>query len=286
MPPAVTDRAGAAPAAYLRDRFPLPTQGTALLLMFGCLYLFYTRLGGRSTGWAVPIGMLTFVSLFLMLRLADDFDDARSDQRITAGYRRGLAKGFLCVLTTVTVLNVLWPSALLMVGLSTAAMVIAPVTARLGLWRIGLAVFYEICPALVLGYVYAFWAAASGGHVPTRRVALGIVLLWSLYEYWKFTRKIGVPAFQPYDLSWRVVWIVALLLLLLVAGLAGVAYVDSGLSSVGLIYELAVCTGFLIWMLSDRTRIEEGRQLGWRGVWLPIAVEAGLLVDLTVALTR
>lgn len=275
---------------YVLERFPPQSYGVALLTMFGCTYLLHARLGDAPR-WTAVTGAATFLILFLLLRLVDDFDDAAVDEQtpVVSARRRALGGGFVAALALAMLLNAGRPPALLLVGLVAVTAVAAPLAARSRFPRAVLALIYESCPALILVYVHVLWAASGGSPLPRSPVVAMSVLLWAVYEYWKFTRKIGTRAFQPYGLSWRTAWLTGFALILVMGGCMVVLYAGSGVSAAALAVELGVCAAFAAWMVREppAARVRDGHPLpGWRGLWLPLTVQAGLLLDAAVALGR
>ncbi|WP_218920376.1 PEP/pyruvate-binding domain-containing protein [Lentzea guizhouensis] len=173
---------------YVRTRFPPQTHGLAAVLTYGTVVVLCAA-GTRLAPVPVLLGGLTFVLLFFFLRLVDDVDD---------GDAPGLRGGLVVVACAVVLLNLHDLPALAVAGGACAAALIAPLLPRRGVTHpVVLFVVYEVAPLLVLGY-----GAVTTGASPT--VAVGAaVLLWSAYEYWKFTRKLDVADYRPFGLGPR-----------------------------------------------------------------------------------
>lgn len=192
---------------YLRVRFPPHTHGLAAVLTYGAVVVLCSVAAPGVRPGLVPVllGGLTFVLLFLFLRLVDDLDDG------TDGAPTGLRAGMVAVAGAVVLLNLRDLPALAVAGAVCGAAVAAPLLPRHGITHpVLLFVVYEVAPLLVLGY-----GAVVAGAPPS--VATGVALvLWSAYEYWKFTRKLDESGYRPFGLGLGARLVVA-------AGLSAVA---------------------------------------------------------------
>ncbi|MGI5500136.1 hypothetical protein [Lentzea sp. CA-135723] len=244
-----------AAARYVRLRFPPQTHGLAAVLT----YVTVVVLCG-----AVPAltGGATFVLLFLFLRLVDDHDDGEADLRA----------GLAVVACLVLLLNLHDLQALAVAGGACAAALAAPLLPRRGVTHpVVLFVAYEVAPLLVFGY-----GAVTAGAPPM--VAAGAaVLLWSAYEYWKFSRKLDEPGYVPFGLGLGGRLVAA-------AVLAGVAVLASvGLAVVGAVpWVLPVLVGAIAagWVGSVRSWWRSGRRGAewWSGLTFVLAVDLVVLL--------
>lgn len=177
---------------YVRSRFPPQTHGLAAVLTYSTVVVlcFAATPGTRPGLVPLLLGGLTFVLLFLFLRLVDDLDDG------TGGAATGLRAGMVAVAGAVVAFNLSDLLALTVACGACVAAGVAPLLPRHGVRQpVVLFVAYEVAPLLVLGY-----GAVVAGATP--RVAAGVaVVLWSAYEYWKFTRKLDEPGYRPFGLG-------------------------------------------------------------------------------------
>ncbi|SDG49564.1 hypothetical protein SAMN05216553_108341 [Lentzea fradiae] len=172
---------------YVRLRFPPRTHGLAAVLTYASV----VALSVRTWPGVVPLllGGITFVSLFLFLRLVDDLDDGEADAA-------GLRAGMVAVAAAVVLLNLQDHLALALAGGACAAALAAPFLPRHGIKQpVVLFVAYEVAPLLVLAY-----GGVTAGAPPTVAVGAAVVL-WSAYEHWKFTRKLDEPDYRPFGLG-------------------------------------------------------------------------------------
>ncbi|WP_242905072.1 hypothetical protein [Actinomadura terrae] len=189
-----------------RTGVPSPGQGLVAAAVFAVAHLYYGRGDVRPS---LVAGTLTFVLLMVQLRLVDDLDDLDRDLAAAgapaasvASKRRSLWCALAAVVVATAALNAVWPPALAACAAMTVLAVLTPKVKRFVLRsRLVLFVLYESAPALAVLYTYVSWRAAGDRGVPAARAAGVVALLWVGYEFWKFSRKHGMPVFQPYDLS-------------------------------------------------------------------------------------
>lgn len=216
---------------YLAERFPPQTQGVAILLTFTSIWFLSGRLVSAQieTGWWFGRGLLSFVLLFLEMRLVDDLDDLTEDiSPAQAGgscvMRRQVAlkTGITAVTAAVVLLNVTSAGTLLVAAVAAGLVIAAPfvIKRRITRNRLVLAFGYEAEPLMVMLYAYAAWHAETDRAVPAVRVTEATVLYWATYECWKFSRKAGDLAYRPYRLHWQNVRLVLCGLLVILAAAA------------------------------------------------------------------
>lgn len=193
---------------YVLGRFHLPSQGVALLLLFACAQVAYGAAGGtpRMPAAALAVGAVSFVVLFLQMRLADDIDDhdPRRPLRDPDGRAIGrtwLTGAFAVAVGATAALNATWPAPLGCVLLVPALLLATPLVKRYvtDAWPV-LAIGYETPPALILLYPELRRSAVAGRPPRVAAAVVIVVLLWGLYEFWKFARKWGEDTGQPYGL--------------------------------------------------------------------------------------
>ncbi|MFD4673352.1 hypothetical protein ACFWNN_26760 [Lentzea sp. NPDC058450] len=242
-------------ARYVRTRFPPQTHGLAAVLT----YVTVAVLCGSVPELA---GGVTFVLLFLFLRLVDDHDDGEVTGRA----------GLLVVACLVLLFNLNDLRALAFAGGACAAALAAPLLPRRGVTHpVALFLGYEVAPLLVFGH-----GAVTAGAPPM--VAAGAaVLLWSAYEYWKFSRKLDVPGYVPFGLGLGG-RLVAAVVLAGVAVLASAALAVVG--AVSWVLPVVVAVIAVAWALSMRSWWRAGRRGAewWSGLTFVLAVDLAVLV--------
>jgi hypothetical protein len=282
---------------YLTERFPLFTQGGAVLSAYVCAYLLYGRIaGGLQFGSAAVVGGATFVLLFLVRRIVDDVEDLRDDLAARGlsldgdGRRQlnGLLAGALTVAAAVAALNAWWTDLLLasvgvLAWFPVATVLKRTLTAN-RLVRFGI---NETCPLAILVYAYIAWSQV-GGRLSTAAVVSTVVLFWSSYCVWNFTRKLGTVGWTPWDMTLpRLRW--ALFgFVLLCAGASGAVQIHADLTAAYLAYTTLLVTGFVAWMSLDWPKIVSAAHAArdiappWRGLLFPAGVQLGVLFALLV----
>jgi hypothetical protein len=99
--------------------------------------------------------------------------------------------------------------------------------------------------------------------------------MWTGYEFWKFSRKVGTTALQPYHLSARGVRVALNALLILALGINVSLSRLAGMSQTYSIYAATLPLVWLVWLNASRP----GRPR-WAGTRFIVAVEFGLLAGL------
>ncbi|MEU9186126.1 hypothetical protein AB0D14_16565 [Streptomyces sp. NPDC048484] len=285
---------------YLAARFPPRTHGIAVLATFVCAYALYCRAGGGGGGWTAPVGAVSFVLLFLQMRLIDDLDDCASDAQggsvdEVRRRRRALLWALASVVAAVCALNAPWPAACALAVVAVALTALTPFVLRRFLIsrRYLLGIAYEIGPAIVLLYVYAFWTETSGRTLPLGAVVTATVLLWTGYEFWKFSRKIGLAEFQPYGLSWGGATVTLRVLLAAAAAAAVLLAVLTRVSPVLPLYTCVLCAAFALWIAREPAPADPGRYAPvnprvplprWRGLPFVALLQAGIVLTAVLPL--
>ncbi|MCX2952888.1 hypothetical protein [Lentzea sp. NEAU-D7] len=253
-----------AAARYVRLRFPPRTHGLAALLTYACVVALCS--GARLGVVALVAGGLTFVLLFLFLRLVDDLDDG------TGGAPAGLRAGMVAVAGAVVLFNFHDLLALALAGGACAAALVAPLLPRHGITHpVVLFVAYEVAPLLVLGY-----GGVTAGAPPMVVVGAAVVL-WSAYEYWKFTRKLDEPGYRPFGLGLGARLVAA-------TGLSAVAVVAAGVIAAAGAVPWAVPVGVALIAASCAVamrswwRAGRGGRAWWSGLTFVLAVDVTVLV--------
>jgi len=244
---------------YAHQRLPFASLILPLALSFPLSCVLYQKLSGQPVGLGiVPVAeWLSFILLFVQLRLIDDLDDVRDDHSNPA--QQHALKQRLTALLMVTAGTL---AALNMASLKTLSAVICstlisyagpflvkrflpphPASLLLG-WLV-----FEGAPASFFVYIYFAWLSHSAAEpLSIAQIAPSAGVFWLAYEIWKFSRKVHVNAMQPYFLPKKGVRIALNLLLLwamawslALTGMAG--FTSFGRYGAGLLPLV-----FLIWM--------------------------------------
>jgi hypothetical protein len=298
--------------SYVNQRFPLQSLGVAVGVTFLCAYLVYGHaFGHQSFGLRTVLGVLTFVVLFLQLRIVDDLDDvesARAPGDSDAQVRRRkleLIAGLAA--TTLLIVAMNWNSPALVVALAaTALMIVNPFVLKNGVkayitkpsdpgalttgsvaMDLVLAIFYEGVPVLMVVYIYYAWTAVAKSSVPASLVLVVTATFWALYEIWKYARYLTRPDWRPYGLGWtgaRVLLVglfaIAALFQVLTARLAGLSPVYS-------VYAVLLTGVFVAFVWRTQPSAEKDKRAKLRalaGLAYVGAVDLGIL--LAVAASR
>ncbi|OLF15947.1 hypothetical protein [Actinophytocola xanthii] len=274
---------------YLASRFPLPTQGTAIVLTFVSAQLLLDRaVGPVGLRWTGVLGVASFVLLFLQLRLVDDIDDLEQDGGAAGHTRSGLTYGWLTVVVGIVALNLLYPPALGGALAAVALTVLTPfwVKRRLTTRRVPLAVCYETIPLVVMAYPVLFWLSEGGVAPAAAPTAAVVVLFWAAYEFWKFSRKAPDLDYRPYRLGRDGVRAVLLALLCCAAACVATIVVTLPVTWFFIIYQ-SVLLGLLIawtageWaMAPPAARASRlARALGLAGLIYAVLLQFGVIVE-------
>jgi hypothetical protein len=294
-------------AEQLLRSIPLAGQLAPIVLAFFCSYLLYGRIAdNRETvelacqiGAWTP-GLASFVVLFLLLRLVDDWDDVDRDfagipdsEAQRSALRKRLRVAVIGCIAILAVLNHSHIDALVGVLSASALMLAAPFLFKRYLPRQRALAFpvFEGAPLLIFAYVYWYWRDVTGTALPWIAVASVITTFWVGYEFWKFSRKVHTDAMQPYLLSAHGIRI-ALNALLLAATVSNIALVwTAALLSVGYItYAVAVPVLLGAWLNASWSRASQSRPAQrrplWAGLMMIWALELGIASQLLSLLVR
>lgn len=270
--------------SYVNHRFRISFNGPVVALTFLCPYLIYSRLG-RDTAInpaRAALGVVTYLLLFLELRLTDDLDDYepghQGDER--AGASRSQLRILLAATATLTVvLNGGSLLAVITVLAAAAAITGPPVFKRTAAARTPVLVAcYEAGPLILAVYPYVAWRAthATAG---ARLIISASGLVWGLYEYWKFSRSHNRGAARPHGLSPGAARAVMLVLLSGIFGCWVSVFMITRDPLPSLIFALAVCSlpAWLLW------RGRGDRYLPWSGLIVAGALEAYAVITMLIA---
>jgi hypothetical protein len=280
---------------YLTERFPIASQGGTVLSGYVCAYLLYGQAHGHQAfAWATVVGGLSAVLLTLVRRLVDDIEDLRNDilrgrvPSAEAGrrYLRGLIVGAVSATALVATLN-----ASCSVGLLAASVVVAvwfplaTVMKHTPLAQSSRIVYYvvnETCPVAGLLYSYAVWHDVSGATLPTGAVVAVVGLFWTIWQFWIFTRKVGLEGWPPWWLTMDGTRNALMVFLGLAGAFSVLIYHYANLPLGYLVYGVGVCAVFAAMILRWWSRLparEPNRvRASWSGLPFAIAVEIGVLV--------
>jgi hypothetical protein len=266
---------------YVNRRFRILLNGPAITLTFMCPYVIYSR-AARDAVSLVPavLGVATYLLLFLELRLADDLDDYAADQPgdDQAGTSPARLRGLLTAAAALAVmLNLGSPLAAATVLAATAAAG-PPLLKRTIVTRTWvLALSYEAAPLLLAVYPYVAWRAAHASSPSARLVFSGSALVWTLYEYWKFSRSQHDGPAVPHGLPTTVARAIMLLLLGGIYASWASVFLTAPHPLTSLMFALAVCAGasWLIWRADQ--------WLGWSGLFVAGLLEAYAVITTLVA---
>lgn len=294
---------------YLARQLPLAQIGALCVIVVVSLAL-YGRMGGVTRwGLAVPATAATVVLLFVELRLTEDVEihysggerigqlgrrrlppsqgHATPAGRVISGdgrvlpAPRTLATAIAGLACTVTALNAPVGAAATLAALAAiAAMLLAVLLLRAALLPrlVGVLVFFELVPALILLYVYESWTDQAGAKLPAEAAIPVIGTFWLAWELWKFSRNVGTGDVERiYGLRDRGVRGMLAALMTLAALLAWRLYRTADLSPLYLAYALALAAVTAVAVVSPR----RGRaRPWWAGQAVPNAIAAGLVVQL------
>jgi hypothetical protein len=274
------------------SRMPLAAEAVPIAGAFVCSLLLYGRIAGVAAepGWRWLGGVASFFLLFVQLRLIDDLDDL--DRDYPAGHPLSTRRAVM----RTRIFATLAASAILLVALnagmwraSTAAAatialaVAAPfVFKRLFPTRPVLcSPAFEGAPFAIFAYGYFFWRDVGGNESSCFVMLCVAGSMWTGYEFWKFSRKAGTAALQPYHLSARGIRVALNALLILALALNVSLSMLARLSHLYSIYAVALPLAWLVWL--NATWPSPARKPGrprWAGTRFVVALELGLLAEL------
>ncbi|MEM5296107.1 hypothetical protein VSR82_17420 [Burkholderia sp. JPY481] len=273
-------------------RLPLAAEALPIAGAFVCSLLLYGRIAGVAVepGWRVLTGLASFFLLFVQLRFIDDLDDLERDYpagHVLLAGREARRTRLVASLAT---------SALLLVALNTGmAHARTAATAATALAFAAPFVFkrllpsrpllcfpaFEGAPFVIFMYGYFLWRDMAGRELSFYVVTCVTGLMWSGYEFWKFSRKVGTTALQPYHLSVHGIRVALNLLLILALGINVALSRLAGLSQTYSIYAATLPLAWLVWLNASwpgpASRPARPR---WAGTRFIVAVELGLLAEI------
>ncbi|WP_233859731.1 hypothetical protein [Paraburkholderia sp. HD33-4] len=273
-------------------RMPLAAEAVPIAGALACSLLLYGRIAGVAIepGWRVLAGLASFFLLFVQLRLIDDLDDLERDypagrallaRRETR--RTRLVAGLAATAILLVALNLGMGHARTAAGAATGLAFAAPfVFKRLFATRPLLCLpAFEGAPFAIFTYGYFLWRDLTGRELSFGAVVCVAGLMWTGYEFWKFSRKVGSTALQPYHLPARGIRIALNALLIMALGVNVVLARLTGLSQTYSIYAAALPLVWLVWLNASwpGPASKPGRPR-WAGTRFVVAVQLGLLAEL------
>ncbi|HEX3382654.1 MAG TPA: hypothetical protein VHU21_23055 [Paraburkholderia sp.] len=287
-------RLAAAAAAFgnTLGRLPLASEALPIAGAFVCSLLLYGRIAGVALepGWRVLAGLASFFVLFVQLRLIDDLDDLERDYpagHALAARRAALRARLVASLAACAILLVAlntgmrhaWTAAAAATALAFAApFVIRRLIATRPLLCLPA---FEGAPFGIFTYGYFFWRDMAGRELSFFVVMCVAGSMWTGYEFWKFSRKVGTTAPQPYQLSARGIRVALNVFLILALGINVSLSRLADLSQTNSIYAAALPLVWLVWLNArwPGAASRPGRPR-WAGTRFVLAVEFGLLAEL------
>ena len=284
--------AAAAALGITLGRMPLASEAAPIAGAFVCLLLLYGRIAGVALEprWRVLAGLASFFLLFVQLRLIDDLDDLERDYPaghalsarravLRARLRASLAAGAILLVALNAGMGHAWTAA----AAATALAFAAPfVFKRLFPTRPMLCLpAFEGAPFAIFTYGYFLWRDMADRELSLYVIVCVAGLMWSGYEFWKFSRKLGTTALQPYQLSPRGIRVALNALLILALGINVSLSRLAGLSQTYSIYAATLPLVWLVWLNAcwPGPASRPGRPR-WAGTRFVVAVEVGLLAGL------
>ncbi|WP_429355000.1 hypothetical protein [Paraburkholderia sp. 32] len=255
---------------------------------FVCSLLLYGRIAGVAIepGWRLLAGLASFFLLFVQLRLIDDLDDLERDYptgHALSARRARLIASLAASAILLVALNAGMGHARTAAAAATALAFAAPFVFKRLLPTHPLLCLpvFEGAPFAIFMYGFFLWRDVAGRELSFYVVVCVAGSMWTGYEFWKFSRKVGTTALQPYLLSARAIR-VALNALLILA--LGINVSLSRLASLSQTYSIYAATLPLVWLVWFNASwpgpaSRQGRPR-WAGTRFIVAVELGLLAGL------
>lgn len=282
----------AAAFGHTLGRMPLAAEAVPIAGAFVCSLLLYGRIAGVAIepGWRLLAGLASFFLLFIQLRLIDDLDDLERD------YPAGHALLARREARRTRLVASLAASAILLVALNTgmghartaAAAATALAFAAPFVFKRLLPTHPLLCLPVFEGaalaiFMYGFflWRDVAGRELSFYVVVCVAGSMWTGYEFWKFSRKVGTTALQPYLLSARAIRVALNALLILALGINVSLSRLASLSQTYSIYAATLPLVWLVWLNASwpGPASRPGRPR-WAGTRFIVAVELGLLAGL------
>ncbi|MGF6367855.1 hypothetical protein OKW40_000605 [Paraburkholderia sp. RAU6.4a] len=278
----------AAAFGHTLGRLPLAADAVPIAGAFVCSLLLYGRIAGVAIepGWRLLAGLASFFLLFVQLRLIDDLDDLERDYptgHALSARRARLIASLAASAILLVALNAGMGHARTAAAAATALAFAAPFVFKRLLPTHPLLCLpvFEGAPFAIFMYGFFLWREVAGRELSFYVVVCVAGSMWTGYEFWKFSRKVGTTALQPYLLPARAIR-VALNALLILA--LGINVSLSRLASLSQTYSIYVATLPLVWLVwlnaswpGPASRPGRPR---WAGTRFIVAVELGLLAGL------
>jgi hypothetical protein len=276
---------------YLAQQYP-PLQAISVGLtaaasyaVFGLVADGHLRLDTHAIKPAVLVTLL-----FLQYRLIDDtttaYDSDLGGRDVVPADPRLLIVALVTSLPLEFLLEPHRPA--LLVALTALALMLVGslgmlIGRRVSTLLAARVIFVEIVPVLIFGYVYFAWSDATGRNLPATSVIVVIGGLITGFQFWKWSRHLGVdPVERIYSVGWPTVRAMLALLTLTAAGFSVLLYREAKLSAAYLVYTLLVCTVFAA-LAAPRGQTDD-TQPWWTGVTFPVLLQIGLYLQLLVLL--
>jgi hypothetical protein len=284
---------------YLSERFPIVSQGGAVLSAYACCYLLYGQAQGQQRfGIGVIVGAVTMVLLALLRRIADDLEDLNEDalgkERSFSGARnvrpRHLLTGASTVIVLVIAFNAACSISMLAVSLAISGwLLLGTALKRTASGSVTFElVLTESFAVVILLYSYVAWQATAGESLSAPAVAAIVGLLWMAFEFWGWTRKLGGQGWPPWGrtLSQTRILLVLLLLAEAVFGVLVSHYAHLGKTflPVALLLPAAFVVSVLRWFSRLPAENADGIKARWAGLPLVVGVEVGVLLAVATAI--
>ncbi|WP_429360533.1 hypothetical protein [Paraburkholderia sp. MM5496-R1] len=259
---------------------------------FVCSLLLYGRIAGVAIepGWRLLAGLASFFLLFVQLRLIDDLDDLERDY--PAGHallarrearRTRLVASLAASAILLVALNTGMGHARTAAAAATALAFAAPFVFKrlLPTHPLLCLPFFEGAPFAIFMYGFFLWRDVAGRELSFYVVVCVAGSMWTGYEFWKFSRKVGTTALQPYLLSARAIRVALNALLILALGINVSLSRLASLSQTYSIYAATLPLVWLVWLNASwpGPASRPGRPR-WAGTRFIVAVELGLLAGL------
>lgn len=282
--------------SYARVRLPFASLILPLALSFPLSCILYHRLSGQliDLGLVSIAEWLSFILLFVQLRLIDDLDDVQDDhsnQHQQTELAQHLSMLLIITANTLVALNMASFRTLLAVIFATLISYAGPFLIKRFLpphpaslilgW-----LFFEGAPASFFVYIYFAWLSHSSlESLSITQIAPIAGMFWLAYEIWKFSRKVHVNAMQPYFLPKKGVRLALSLLLILAAALMMALVNMADFSTFGRYGAGLFPLVFFIWMngtwpnlsgIEDRDKITAP---AWNGMSFLVIFEIMLSIE-------
>ncbi|MGF6415675.1 hypothetical protein [Paraburkholderia sp. MM5482-R1] len=282
----------AAAFGHTLGRLPLAADAVPIAGAFVCSLLLYGRIAGVASepGWRLLAGLASFFLLFVQLRLIDDLDDLERDY--PAGHallarrearRTRLVASLAASAILLVALNAGMGHARTAAAAATALAFAAPFVFKrlLATHPLLCLPVFEGAPFAIFMYGFFLWRDVARRELSFYVVVCVAGSMWTGYEFWKFSRKVGTTALQPYLLSARAIRVALNALLILALGINVSLSRLASLSQTYSIYAATLPLVWLVWLNASwpGPASRPGRPR-WAGTRFIVAVELGLLAGL------